>query len=617
MYTKVGPGWVLSSTVTPSSPTVPEAFGYSLALDGDTLVVGAPSEVPPTMKGPYVGAAYVFRRQGGGWVQEARLTASDPTNYADFGWTVGVSGDTVVVGAPIHAHSFSPIEPPAPQTGGVYIFTRSQGAGGPVWTQSLELLPNDTQALQKFGRSVAWDGVHLAVGAMTDHPSGFRTGAVYVFTGGGASWTQRAKLWAADAKQFLVGSTTMSLGSGFGSALALDGGTLVAGADGDCDGGVYARGAAYVFSGAGSTWVQTAKLLGSVPGTHAALGSVLSVDQGRVLLGGRFNDMPQILTGEAYLFAPVAGVWTELLRLTASDTYVGQGFGHDVALQGNEAFVHAPDNNGPPFDEAVYIYTLSGLPSTDGGLASDGGGKPDGRPDAGPVDASPHDQAVADALLPDQTVVTGPDQAVVPPPDMGMMPPDQAVVPPPDKGVIAPDHAVVPPLDKGVIAPDKGVVANPDHGVAPTPDKGVTARDKGVVPNPDRGVMPPDARTDLGGCCSLDGAPVDIRADVIADPDAPPSDGRILDAAVANDLRSGASDGGSLDRSSAADARLGLDEGRRADHDGGCGSCSVPSVSQGTWAPWLASLWWWRHRRRKRVSAAANQAGKERGGSAS
>ena len=155
-------------------------FGESVAIDGDTAVIGAYLK---SDGGTYEnGAAYIFARSGGTWRQQAKLLASDRTDQDRFGNSVAIDGDTVVIGASSADGSGTSA------SGAAYVFTRSTGS----WTEQAKLLASDRARLDGFGRSVAIDGDTVVIGADGEDDSGTtRSGAGYVFTPIACTWTQQ------------------------------------------------------------------------------------------------------------------------------------------------------------------------------------------------------------------------------------------------------------------------------------------------------------------------------------------------------------------------------------------------------------------------------------------
>lgn len=167
-YVRSGAVWTQEQKVFPSDPGVGQGFGFSVAISGDTAVVGAPGD---SEKGMAAGAAYVFVRSGGAWTQQQKLTASDAADRAQLGWSVDLQGDRALVGSP----EFKEIPP---GSGSVYVFERS----GVAWTEANKLVAMDAAAGQKFGLACVLDGTTAAVGAPSDAEKGASAGAAYLFT---------------------------------------------------------------------------------------------------------------------------------------------------------------------------------------------------------------------------------------------------------------------------------------------------------------------------------------------------------------------------------------------------------------------------------------------------
>jgi uncharacterized repeat protein (TIGR01451 family) len=143
--------------LTASDPAIEDAFGVSVSIDGNTVVVGA------GWKDTFIGAAYIYTRSGTTWTQEAKINASDGTNGNEFGMAVSISGDTVAVGA-----RFVNV-----WTGAAYIYSRT----GTTWTEEARINASDGQYFDQFGWSVAIDGNYVIAGA----PGETTTGAAYIF----------------------------------------------------------------------------------------------------------------------------------------------------------------------------------------------------------------------------------------------------------------------------------------------------------------------------------------------------------------------------------------------------------------------------------------------------
>ncbi|MDQ3652920.1 MAG: FG-GAP repeat protein [Acidobacteriota bacterium] len=173
--------WSQQAKLTASDATAEDKFGWSVAITGGTAVVGAYDD--HTAAGDGAGSAYVFVRTNEVWSQQAKLTASDATAEDRFGWSVAITGDTIVVGAPSDTLIIvlSPTTTPVPflkivqKAGSAYVFGRSNGQ----WSQQVKLTASDAAKNDWFGYSVAISGDNILVGA----PSPFAhtsAGSAYV-----------------------------------------------------------------------------------------------------------------------------------------------------------------------------------------------------------------------------------------------------------------------------------------------------------------------------------------------------------------------------------------------------------------------------------------------------
>ncbi|MCH7984763.1 MAG: hypothetical protein IIC28_12430, partial [Chloroflexi bacterium] len=211
--------------LTAGEATAGDQFGDSAAIDGETAVFGSKFDDDA---GSDSGTASVFVRNGTSWSLQQKLAASDAAAGDTFGNSVAISGDTVVVGAPLDSDAGT-------DSGSAYVFVRS----GTSWSQQAKLTAGDAAAGDFFGVSVAISGDTVVVGAPFDADAGADSGSAYVFVRSGTTWSQQAKLTAGDA----------AAGDQFGCSVAISGDTVVAGTPFDDDAGTDS-GSAYVFAGA-------------------------------------------------------------------------------------------------------------------------------------------------------------------------------------------------------------------------------------------------------------------------------------------------------------------------------------------------------------------------------
>ncbi len=318
-----------------------EWLGYSVAVSGDTALVGAPFHDTPG--GGRAGAAYVFTRSGGVWTEPVQLVAGDGEGADQFGVSVSLAGDTALVGATQHDTGGKT------SAGAAYVFTRSGGS----WMQEAQLAAADGAVHGFFGRSVSLSGDAALIGATGQAAGGEESaGAAYVFTRSGAVWTQQQRLAASDP----------ATGAQFGSSVAISGDTALVGAPfHEAEGAAYV-GAAYVFTRSGGVWTQQQTLTASDPAAHDQFGGAVSVFGDTALVGAINHDSGGTENaGAAYVFTRSAGAWTQQATLVAADGAAQDGFGSAVALSGERALVGAcfRGTAGMQNAGAAYVFTRS------------------------------------------------------------------------------------------------------------------------------------------------------------------------------------------------------------------------------------------------------------------
>jgi hypothetical protein len=248
-------------------------FGSAIALDGDTLVIGAHGATVGSNMAQ--GAAYIFTNDGGTWTQSGKVTADDGAGFDNFGMSAAMVGDTLFVGA-----SNAQVGSNFGQ-GAVYAYHYD----GSQWTQTQKLTADDGANGDSFGISMAFDGTTLLVGAFFSGG----TGAVYAFTNDGSGWTQQQRIVADD----------LSFGDDFGNAITMNAGRALIGADVQTVDGDTSRGAAYLFDLVGGTWVQDHKFVSSDGTTDDFFGLAVGLDGDTALVSTLHPDSN---TGAAYFY---------------------------------------------------------------------------------------------------------------------------------------------------------------------------------------------------------------------------------------------------------------------------------------------------------------------------
>ena len=330
--------WTEVQKLTASDGLAGDEFGYRVDLSRNTLVVGAFSA---TVNGVVSqGAAYVFTRSTNTWSENQKLVASDGGLFDNFGASVALYRDTIVVGANGATVNGNPAQ------GAVYVFRLSNG----IWTEAQKLTAQDGAAYDNFGLSVALQGSTILVGSPVANINGHSgQGAVYTFTNVNGIWSFAQKLVASD------GGTN----DGFGESVALDRDTALVGAYGATVDGHSGQGAAYIFTNSGGTLTQTQKLTANDGESNANFGNAVALDNQQALIGADVSTVgDHTSAGKAYIFTETGGTWNQNRTLVASDPATDDFFGAAVALDGPTVLVSTPHPviNGNPYQGAAYFF---------------------------------------------------------------------------------------------------------------------------------------------------------------------------------------------------------------------------------------------------------------------
>jgi uncharacterized repeat protein (TIGR01451 family) len=324
VFVRSGTTWTLQQHLLAADGAMGDNFGGSVSLSGDTLLIGANAKA--TVGGTNAGAAYVFVRSGTTWTQQQELLAADGQGFDDFGISVSLSLDTAVIGARLDDNAGGT------NAGAAYVFVRS----GTTWTEQQKILAPDGLPNDNFGWTVSVSGDTAVIGAMQDdNAGGTDAGAAYVFVRSGTTWTPQQKLLASDGGAY----------DEFGYSVSILGDTVVSGAPGPFTSG---NGAAYVFVRSGVTWTEQQKLLASDGAPTDFFGHAVALTGNATVIGAqRDTNANGEDAGAAYLFIRSGTTWTEQQKLLAPDGAAFDWFGNAVSIFGDTVAI------GAPFDETA------------------------------------------------------------------------------------------------------------------------------------------------------------------------------------------------------------------------------------------------------------------------
>jgi len=393
IFVRNGTTWIQQAYLKASNAGAGSGFGSSVAVSGDTIAIGAPGE--DSIAGDS-GAVYIFLRNGTSWSEQALLKASNTGGSDGFGHSVAVSGNTVLVGAAYEDSNATGVngdqsDNSATAAGAAYVFVRT----GTAWSQQAYLKASNTGPNDWFGSSVAVSGETAVIaayqedsnstvvnGSQSDN-SATDSGAAYIFVRNGAMWHQQAYLKASN-----TGTNDY-----FGCSVAVSGDTVAVGAYGEdsnstgvngnqSDNSATDSGAVYVFVRNGTTWNQQAYLKASNAAAGDYFGRSAAAADDALLVGadgedsnatdvnGNQNNNSAFSSGAAYVFVRTGTTWSQDAYLKASNTGSLDLFGRSVAISGDSTVIGAfwEDSNaigvdGNQSDEsasasgAAYVFT--------------------------------------------------------------------------------------------------------------------------------------------------------------------------------------------------------------------------------------------------------------------
>jgi hypothetical protein len=341
IFKREGAAWLLKQKLLASDGAADDLFGYSVSISGDYVIIGASADDD---RGSDSGSAYIFKRTlkyipPGGfvwvWEEQAKLLASDGAANDLFGYSVSISDDYVIVGAPYDNDNGS-------DSGSAYIFKRD----GTIWTQQQNLTASDGAALDYFGCSVSISGDYAIVGAHQDDDKGTDSGSAYIFKRDGTSWLQQPKLLASDG----------AAGDYFGRSVSINGDYAIVGAYGDDDRGD-ASGSAYIVKRVGIAWVLQPKLLAADGDDGNYFGHSVSISGDYAIVGAYGDDDRGSDSGSAYIFKRDGAAWLQQPKLLAADGAANDFFGYSVSISSDYAIVGAfADDDKGDVSGSAYVF---------------------------------------------------------------------------------------------------------------------------------------------------------------------------------------------------------------------------------------------------------------------
>ena len=346
VFTRDGGEWSQETKLTQPDAADGDEFGEAVAINGETIAVGAPgNDSSRGLAGDY-GAVYVFAAEGEGYALEAILQPDDTFGDQEVGSDLALEGDTVVVGAPGTSESPDGFDD---FSGTAYVWQRSDGS----WSLEAEL-DRDSDGYTAFGTAVAFDGETALVGAPgVDRSFGVYPGGVFAYAA--SDWNETAEITHEDSDG----------GDRFGAAIAFHGDVFVGGAPHKDFGDASDHGAAYAFERTDGAWNQTANITSASLEGSDNYGSTLALSDRAAIVDASGN-------GSAFEVTRDGASWSDPAPFRPDDGEDGDDFGDGSALAGDLALVGAPGDSGDGTQQGAVHVIATG--STDGGDGGTDGG---------------------------------------------------------------------------------------------------------------------------------------------------------------------------------------------------------------------------------------------------
>ncbi len=344
VFVRTGTSWNEEFRLTANDGADQDRFGSAVVLAGDWAAVGAPRDQD---NGLFSGSVYLFQRSGTAWIQQGKLTPHGAAAGDQFGFSLDMDGDNLIVGAPSDSSVVG-------EGGSAHVYVRT----GTVWNFQDTLLASDNAEMDLFGTSVAIDGDRAAIGASMDESPNAQRGKAYVFVRTGSVWTEETILDPSDSAAF----------AHMGRSIALLNDVLIVGAPERA----LAVGGAYVYRRTGTVWAPEDVMLPSDGVANDFFGAALAMVENRVVIGSPFQSELALRSGAVYLFEATGSNWNEVDKLFASNLAADDRFGSSVAYDGTRFVVGSPqsDTNGQESGSAYAFRTpeFSALCFGDGGV---------------------------------------------------------------------------------------------------------------------------------------------------------------------------------------------------------------------------------------------------------
>jgi hypothetical protein len=330
-----GTRWELINTLQGNDTKFNDILGISAAISGDFAVVGARNASAGGIN--YAGAVYVFKYNGHTWEKYSKIVAHDSKSYSDFGMSLGIDGNLIIVGA--HNHN---------DIGAAYIYKNVLGN----WLEQAELIPSKGKSGDIFGWTVDINKDKAIVGAENNDTIGTNSGIAYIYENINSKWQETAILVPKEIKA----------GDLFGSSVSISDSLAIIGASWSTENGKPRCGAVYVYKKDKSGWINKCKITPPTIRSYCYFGSSVSLVKNVAIIGasGDINDSTAYESGTAYIYNITNDtIWTLKKKIFSSKGQAYDSYGADVSTDGNSFIIGAVDVDSSSISSTGMAYVYS------------------------------------------------------------------------------------------------------------------------------------------------------------------------------------------------------------------------------------------------------------------
>jgi FG-GAP repeat len=316
VYRHSNGAWSLQQKLQASDSAPGDQYGWSIALQGGTLLIGARFDDD---RGFNSGSIYAYTLTDGIWVERQKFSAPDGAVNDQYGSAISLDGDLAFIGTPFDDDNGF-------ESGSVYIYERTAG----LWAVERKITAHDGEPGDQFGWSVALSAGSALIGARFDDDEAFNSGSAYLYNRTAQTWHMKQKFTASDA----------AVNDQFGWTVALDDKTAVIGARFNDDMGINS-GSAYVYTLIDKVWSQHQKLTASDGESGNQYSWAIALDGDKLIIGAPFDNYDEALSGSCYVYSRSDHGWSEQQKLTANIEVLAARYGISVALEGDTTLIGA------------------------------------------------------------------------------------------------------------------------------------------------------------------------------------------------------------------------------------------------------------------------------------